>query len=370
MSKSFKLGKPVTLHAWNADRTLCAVVHNDSNVVIYGNTSAKGSAWEVKYTLSNHDQLVSGLDWCHAHNKIVTCSHDRNAFVFTLDESTDKWTAGLVLLRLTRGCTGAWWSPDGDKFIVTSAYKEVRVCTYDPENDWWWPSDDIKKADKSTVLAAAWHPNSQLIATGSAKKVCRVFSAYIDETDDVQDAGPFAEGEVFGTNIIDFDAPDGWVESVAWSHDGYSLVFSSHDSTLYFATFARDGTSTPTIQAVRGNGLPHTRVLFLNDKAVVATGHDMTPQLFKLNSDGLWEFKKNVDKKVAAEATAASSRAAAARSMFSARTTLGHSGDAKAEPHFKHRHSIQDLRVFEAGKSGVTKYSTCCTGGKIVVWDV
>ena len=73
----------------------------------------------------------------------------------------------------------------GDKFIVTSAYKEVRVCTYDPENDWWWPSDDIKKADKSTVLAAAWHPNSQLIATGSAKKVCRVFSAYIDETDDV-----------------------------------------------------------------------------------------------------------------------------------------------------------------------------------------
>ena len=63
-----------------------------------------------------------------------------------------------------------------------------------------------------------------------------------------QDAGPFAEGEVFGTNIIDFDAPDGWVESVAWSHDGYSLVFSSHDSTLYFATFARDGTSTPTIQ--------------------------------------------------------------------------------------------------------------------------
>lgn len=62
---------------------------------------------------AQHDQLVSGLDWCHAHNKIVTCSHDRNAFVFTLDESTDKWTAGLVLLRLTRGCTGAWWSPDG-----------------------------------------------------------------------------------------------------------------------------------------------------------------------------------------------------------------------------------------------------------------
>lgn len=33
--------------------SVCAVVHNDSNVVIYGNTSAKGSAWEVKYTLSN-----------------------------------------------------------------------------------------------------------------------------------------------------------------------------------------------------------------------------------------------------------------------------------------------------------------------------
>ena len=40
---------------------------------------------------AQHDQLVSGLDWCHAHNKIVTCSHDRNAFVFTLDESRVIW---------------------------------------------------------------------------------------------------------------------------------------------------------------------------------------------------------------------------------------------------------------------------------------
>ena len=71
----------------------------------------------------------------------------------------------------------------GDKIVVTSAYKEVRVCTYDPENDWWWPSDDIKKADKSTILAAAWHPNSQLLATASARKVCRVFSAFLEETD-------------------------------------------------------------------------------------------------------------------------------------------------------------------------------------------
>lgn len=235
-----------------------------------------------------------------------------------------------------------------------------------------------------------------------------------------QDAGPFAEGEVFGTNIIDFDAPDGWVESVAWSPDGYSLVFSSHDSTLYFATFARDGTSTPTIQVRSPSHVsrqlqssrascvvgcawqwlaPYSRAVpqrqgcgcdrSRHDAAAVQaelgrvvvrapcagmfTPHDIFPHVCVACCVPLLlsrEFKKNVDKKVAAEAAAASSRAAAARSMFSARTTLGHSGDAKAEPHFKHRHSIQDLRVFEAGKSGVTKYSTCCTGGKIVVWDV
>lgn len=369
----YDLRKPVSLHAWNADRTMCAVVHNDNNVIIYSNcNTGKAKDWTPKYTLTNHDQLVSGLDWSAAHNKILTCSHDRNAFVFTLDEATDKWVAGLVLLRLPRGCTGAYWSPDGDKLFVTSAFKEVRVCTYDEDNDWWWPPDDVKKADKSTALAAAWHPNSQIVATGSAKKVCRIFSAYIDDTDDAQDPGPFAEGEDFGVNIIDFDDCDGWVEGIAWSQDGYKLAFVSHDATVYVVTFAADGTSSPTIQNIRQKTRPHTRVLFLTNTAFVCTGHEMVPQIYSLDgSSGLWELSGDCDVKAAKAVEEATSRTSAARGVFASRAMLGNTGEKKTEEkHYKHRHSIADLRPYAATAGGaVTHFSTCCTGGKIVVWD-
>jgi len=59
------------------------------------------------------------------HNKIVTASHDRNAFVFTYNAEEDKWVAGLVLLRLPRGCTGAVWSPDG---MCDGADAVCRAC--------------------------------------------------------------------------------------------------------------------------------------------------------------------------------------------------------------------------------------------------
>lgn len=59
----------------------------------------------------------------------------------------------------------------------------------------WWVSKMIKK-HKSTVLSVAWHPNSQLLATGACDFKCRVFSAYVD-ADGVDKAtgpqgGPFA----------------------------------------------------------------------------------------------------------------------------------------------------------------------------------
>ena len=60
--------------------------------------------------------VVSGLDWSPIHNKIVSCSHDRNAFVWTLKNS--KWEPDLVLLRITRAAINVKWSPDGKNNIT------------------------------------------------------------------------------------------------------------------------------------------------------------------------------------------------------------------------------------------------------------
>jgi actin related protein 2/3 complex, subunit 1A/1B len=87
-----------------------------------------------------HDLLVSGIDWCPVNNKIVSCAHDRNAFVWTyIPESAMSpatWKPALVLLRIDRAAIDVKWSMDGLRFAVTSGAKCVPICTYEAANDW------------------------------------------------------------------------------------------------------------------------------------------------------------------------------------------------------------------------------------------
>lgn len=69
-------------------------------------------------------------------NKIVSCSHDRNAFVWTFEDKTQIWKPALVILRIDRAATNVTWSLDGKRFAVASSAKVVPVCIYEPANDW------------------------------------------------------------------------------------------------------------------------------------------------------------------------------------------------------------------------------------------
>jgi actin related protein 2/3 complex, subunit 1A/1B len=120
---------------------------------------------------------VSGIDWCPSTNLIVTCGHDRNAYVWKYEEKADVWKPTLVILRINRAATGVKWSPAGNKFAVTSGAKCVPVCHYEQAND-WWISKMIKK-HKSTVLSLAWCCNNKFVVTGGCDYKCRIFSAYM-----------------------------------------------------------------------------------------------------------------------------------------------------------------------------------------------
>jgi len=61
--------------------------------------------------LQEHDQLVTGIDWSPKTNRIVTCSQDRNAYVWTFQDN--QWKPTLVILRINRAATNVKWSPDG-----------------------------------------------------------------------------------------------------------------------------------------------------------------------------------------------------------------------------------------------------------------
>ena len=230
----------------------------------------------------------------------------------------------------------------------------------------------IKKPHKSTVLCVAWHPNSQLIATGSSDFKCRLFSAYVEATDDSQDMGPLA-GEnpaSFAEMYHDWSA-NGWVHCVDWSPSGNVLAFGAHDSSLHVVTF---GGGAPVTQVVRFTFLPLCTVKFISDAAILGGGHDCNPAVFA-NIGAGWAFSEFCDKKPAAEkkAEVATSGAAAARAMFQNKTKTGQTQSKESmndNSWQKHQSPVTFMQQLNPASSTCSEFSTTALDGRIAVWKL
>lgn len=73
----------------------------------------RDSSWKEIHTLTEHDLPVTGIDWAPNTNRIVTCSMDKNAFVWTYTNGL--WKPELVIVRSNRAATSVKWSPMGKK---------------------------------------------------------------------------------------------------------------------------------------------------------------------------------------------------------------------------------------------------------------
>lgn len=123
---------------------------NNNEVHIY---KKQGADWVQEAVLAEHDQVVTGLDWAPKTNRLVSCSQDRNAYVWTFEQG--RWKPTLVILRINRAATQVKWSPDGarpsfrvgasffmatkintpsfteKKFAVASGAKCVSICYFE-----------------------------------------------------------------------------------------------------------------------------------------------------------------------------------------------------------------------------------------------
>jgi actin related protein 2/3 complex subunit 1A/1B len=150
-----RFAESITCHAWSPDLSMVALCPNNTEVHIYKSLSQ--DHWERLHVLQKHDQIVSGIDWSSKSNKIVTVSHDRNSYVWSLEGA--EWVPTLVILRLNRAALCVQWSPKENKFAVGSGAKTVCICYYEQENN-WWVSKLIRKRHESSVTSVAWHPNN------------------------------------------------------------------------------------------------------------------------------------------------------------------------------------------------------------------
>lgn len=381
---------PLSASAFSPDRSQLATCPNNNTVEIYN----KGrDGWDLQTTLSEHDKVVTAISWAPKTNRLVTCSQDRNAYVWTQDDS-GIWIPALVLLRINRAATCVKWSPNEDKFAVGSGARSIAVCAFDEENN-WWVSKHLKKPLRSTVLSIDWHPNNVLIAAGSADAKARVFSAFIKGTDAKPQPSVWGEKLPFNTVCGEFNSPNGgWVHDVAFSPSGDALAFTSHDSSITIVYPAGPGQPPAAVQTIRSISLPYLSLAFLDETSLIAAGHDCQPILFKGGPDG-WVMTKSLDdisatKSLTPQATGASRfggagvgrlnteafnrfKQADSRGAPSSNGAVAGATGQTAEGELKtvHQNTITHVEAYEwKSDDSVAKFYTVGRDGRLVIWTV
>eukprot|EP00461_Guttulinopsis_vulgaris_P001619 UN01619 len=360
----------ITCHAFNKDRSQVVLCPNNQSIEIYNtNGSNDAKKWEKIHTINEHGGLVSDLDWCHESNRILSCGHDRNAYVWNYDAAANEWKPTLCVLRINRAAIAAKWSPSGKKFAVASGSKTVPVCYYEKSSDWW--VSRIVRKHKSSVVNVAWSPNSRFIVTASTDLKCRIISAFdpkLDQKDDSYNNIWGDEQYEFGEVLAEFDAAKAWVNCCAWAPGGKRLVFFGHGSTAHFVDLDR---SLYNVQTVYTNNLPMLDCYFVDDNTVVAAGYDCNPAVFKYDEETEeWKFKeffeKAEQKKVEEKKATATS---AAFAMFAGATgqnrSFGAADTPKPSSFTTHKAQITQIKPVP----GSTTFSTSGTDGRIETWD-
>lgn len=360
------IAQNIVTHAWNADHSQIAISPNSDEIWIYDTKSCDDpSKWEKIHTLAEHDGFVSGIDWCGETNTIVTCGHDRNAYVW--EYADGKWSPGLVILRISRGATSVTWSPDGQKFAVTSGAKCVPVCSFEEKHDFWL-SKHIKKGFKSTVVSLAWCVNNKFIVTGSCDFKARIHSAFLPNIDPHEDDGfgeLWPEQHTFGACLATFDTARAWINSVAWSPSGFRIAFAGHGGTLHMVQVGED--MTP--QDINTKFLPYLDIQFMSDDVLVAGGFDMNPTIYTADGDPTspeWSYCGQADEaKEKEESKKASKRDAFKK--FQGMATRGTSKKSSKGYLTKHQNSISGISLVP-GKA--SKFCTTGMDGRILFWDL
>eukprot|EP01101_Sappina_pedata_P013193 TRINITY_DN9473_c0_g1_i1.p1 TRINITY_DN9473_c0_g1~~TRINITY_DN9473_c0_g1_i1.p1 ORF type:complete len:375 (+),score=151.17 TRINITY_DN9473_c0_g1_i1:47-1126(+) len=347
----------ITCHAWNADKTQVAFCPNNNEIHIYKKV---GSTYEQDQILSEHDQVVTGIDWAPQSNRIVSCSHDRNAYVWKLEGST--WKPTLVILRIPRAATSVKWSPNEKKFAVASSAKCVAICFFDEENDWW--VSRIVKKHKSTVLSIDWHPSSMLLLTGSSDFRARVFACYIKSIDGPIVANPFGDKLTFSDLLGEYTAARSWVHGVRWSKSGNRFAFVAHDSTCTVVDVASGAPGTE--YTVPLAFLPLSDLIFANEDTIVAGGHDCSPLIIS-NNGGVWAFS-NLIQKTKDPVAQKTGGVKQAFELFKNKVDVGANSNAQALATI-HQNCITCISPFTEAGGSVSSFTTSALDGRMVLWN-
>ncbi|KAI9373325.1 Alpha/Beta hydrolase protein [Aspergillus egyptiacus] len=338
---------PIADHSFSSDKRILAVAR-DNNVELYQKT---GSKFSLTDELKGHEKTVTSVDIAPNSGRIVTCSQDRNAYVW--EQTPAGWKPTLVLLRINRAATFVRWSPSEQKFAVGSGARVIAVCYFEEEND-WWISKHLKKPIRSTITTLAWHPNSVLLAAGSTDSHARVFSSFIKGVDTRPEPSAWGERLPFNTICGEFlnDAA-GWIHGVCFSPSGNALAFTGHDSSVTVVYPSAPEQPPRAMLNISTRLLPFNSLIWNGENEIIAAGHDCEPYRLRGDETG-WQLEGSIESK--AGPGAGSVREESALNMF---RQMDLKGQAQADTKLEtvHQNTISTIRVYEDAGGATVKCS-------------
>ncbi|KAM7536618.1 hypothetical protein Aperf_G00000083672 [Anoplocephala perfoliata] len=365
MAKNHWIGNgSLVCHAFNKDASLMAISINTNNVYILSVPKSSSDKFKLVDTLKEHSAVVMGVDWCPSSNQIVSCSADRNAYVWK-QTPEGKWKPTLVALQLNRAALCVRWSPKGDKFAVGSGSKVVSICFFEQEQD-WWVSKHIKKNLKSTVTCVDWHPNNTLIACGSTDYRVRVFSAVIKEIDSDGCDSVWGSKSPFQTLLFEaYNGHGSWIHSVCFSADGNKLAWVGHDCSVSVADAGAG--KPPVVRTVHHQYLPLLSCIWVAPNSILAAGHDCAPILFNYKGpQGNISAGNMIDAK--SESQGESKLTAMRKFQHIDRMATTDTTDARLST--IHQNSINELVVLKGDRSKAIQVTSIGRDGQLVIWDL
>lgn len=350
---------PIADHCFSADRSTLAVAR-DNNIELY---QRSGSKFTLADELRGHDKTVTGVDIAPNSGKIVTCSQDRNAYVW--EPSSTGWKPTLVLLRINRAATCVRWSPSEAKFAVGSGARIVAVCYFEEEND-WWVSKHLKKPIRSTVTSVAWHPNSVLLAAGSTDGHARVLSSFIKGVDERPEPSAWGERLPFNTVCGEYlNSTAGWVHDCAFSPSGEAMAFVAHDSSVTVVYPSAPEQPPKAIVSVSTQLLPFTSLIFTTEDTIVAAGYDCTAYRLQGSEQG-WHLAGSIES--SKRPGMPTDREESALNMFKQMDLKGKASNEDTKLHSTHQNTISTVRRFGESGGNVSHFSTSGVDGRVVIW--
>ncbi|OKL64335.1 hypothetical protein UA08_00023 [Talaromyces atroroseus] len=337
---------PIADHSFSQDKGTLAVAR-ESNVELY---QLSGNKFALKDELRGHEKTVTGVDIAPNSGRIVTCSQDRNAYVW--ERTASGWKPTLVLLRINRAATFVRWSPSEQKFAVGSGARVIAVCYFEEEND-WWISKHLKKPIRSTITTLAWHPNSVLLAAGSSDSHARVLSSYIKGVDERPEPSAWGERLPFNTVCGEFlNDSAGWVHGIAFSPSGNALAFASHDSSVTVVYPSAPDQPPRAMLNISTRLLPFTSLIWSGEDQIIAAGHDC--EVYRLRGDeNGWQLVGSLESK---RSPSGGVREESALNMFRQMDLHGQTR-SNTQLDTVHQNAINTLRVYEEHGGVVKKFT-------------